>query len=140
MHVFLDTSGVLRAILNQTPLLVGWARWKAAYASELMGLEARRAFDRLRLEGYLDDESLALAHEELARVEQAISIVPLSRLVLAQSAMPMPTVVKTLDALHLSTALLLRSRRVSDLVFATTDQQQALAARALGFRVVGAEP
>jgi hypothetical protein len=33
---------------------------------------------------------------------------------------------------------LLRNQRVSDLVFATTDAQQALAARALGFRVLGA--
>jgi hypothetical protein len=49
----------------------------------------------------------------------------------------MGTVVKTLDALHVATALLLSERRGLDLTFATHDAQQATAARALGFACVG---
>jgi hypothetical protein len=45
----------------------------------------------------------------------------------------MPTVVKTLDAIHIASALAIRDRREVDLVFATHDTQQATAARALGF-------
>jgi hypothetical protein len=45
----------------------------------------------------------------------------------------MPTIVKTLDAFHLTTAVALRQRRAIDLLFATHDYQQATAARALGF-------
>jgi hypothetical protein len=43
----------------------------------------------------------------------------------------------TLDALHVATALLWRDGRTPDLVFATHDRQQARAARALGFEVLG---
>jgi hypothetical protein len=49
----------------------------------------------------------------------------------------MATPVKTLDALHLASALLWRERRSPDLIFATHDPQQARAARALGFECVG---
>ena len=50
----------------------------------------------------------------------------------------MPTVVKTLDAIHLASALLFAQYREAGLVFGTHDRGQATAARALGFMVVGA--
>jgi hypothetical protein len=49
----------------------------------------------------------------------------------------MATPVKTLDALHLASALLWRERSGDPLVFATHDPQQARAARALGFDCAG---
>jgi hypothetical protein len=45
----------------------------------------------------------------------------------------MPTIVKTLDAIHLASAIVIRERRGIELLFATHDTQQAIAARALGF-------
>jgi hypothetical protein len=50
----------------------------------------------------------------------------------------MPTIVKTLDAIHLASALAIRERRGIDLLFATHDNQQATAARALGFMCIEA--
>ena len=94
MKIYLDTSVILRYLLNQKPLIEGWGMWDEVWTSELMGLEARRTFDRLRLTGYLDD-------------------------------------------LGVVAAMVLKEERVSDLVFGTQDDQQALAARALGFRVSG---
>jgi hypothetical protein len=47
------------------------------------------------------------------------------------------TAVRTLDGLHLASALLYRESRREDLVFATHDRRQATAALALGFEVVG---
>jgi hypothetical protein len=49
----------------------------------------------------------------------------------------MATAVKTLDALHLASALLFRERREVSMIFATHDAQQATAARALGFVCIG---
>jgi len=48
--VYLDTSVALRILLRQPEPLKGWGEWEEAYASELLGLEARRTIDRLRLE------------------------------------------------------------------------------------------
>ncbi len=50
----------------------------------------------------------------------------------------MPTVVKTLDAIHLNSALLFQESREEKVVFATHDTRQAMGAKALGFEVIGA--
>lgn len=137
MTVYLDTSTVLRVVLGQKGALRIWGRWDGACASELLGVEARRALDRLRLDGALDDEQLGAFQAALAGVERTIDRIRLTRLVLDRAALPMAMPVKTLDALHLASALLWRERRDADLRFATHDPQQARAARALGFDCVG---
>ena len=60
-----------------------------------------------------------------------------TRPVLARAAQPFPVVLGTLDAIHLATALLWRERSDADLVMATHDATLGLAARAVGFRVIG---
>jgi len=137
MIVYVDTSVVLRLLLGQAKA-IEWRRWESAYSSEILGLEARRVIDRLRLESALDDAGVADAHQELARIDQHIGRVPVTRTLLRRAALPMPTVVKTLDAIHLTSSLMLQESRGGSLVFATHDHQQAMAARSFGFDVVGA--
>ena len=138
MTIYLDTSAVLRALLGDGDPLPEWGTWDRAYSSELMGVEARRAIDRLRLERALDDEGVADAHQALAAAERAIGVIRLTDEVLRRAGQPMPTVVKTLDAIHLASAVLFAQYREAGLVFGTHDRGQATAARALGFMVVGA--
>ena len=133
MIAYLDSSVPLRIFLGQRHGWDRWGRWKQAYSSALMRLECRRVVDRLRLEGALDDHGVADAGAEIRRLDRIVGRVALTPSVLDRASMPMPTVVKTLDAVHLATALLLRERRHADLVFVTHDDQQATAARALGF-------
>jgi predicted nucleic acid-binding protein len=136
--VYLDSSTVLRVLLRQKPILKEWGNWEKAYASEILGLEARRAIDRLRLEAALADETVALLQEELRLVEETLGSIPLTRAVLRRAAMPMATAVKTLDSIHLASALLYQERQGAGVVFATHDAQQAMAARALGLPCIGA--
>src|SRR5262245_34210740 len=119
MNVYLDTSVVLRPLLDQPRKLSTWGQWEAAYASELMGVECRRVLDRLRLEGVFNDQELAGAMERLAQMEKAIRRVRLTRSIILAASQTMPTVVKTLDAFHLVTAAAIRDRRHIELFFAT---------------------
>jgi hypothetical protein len=135
--VYLDSSVVLRVLLNQLGALDSWGEWDAAFSSELLSIESRRVIDRLRLEGRIDDEDVAQAHDELRRVEETLGIILLTRTIFRRAAAPMPTIVRTLDAMHLASAVVLRDFRDEPLTFATHDQQQATAARALGFDCVG---
>lgn len=137
MTIYLDTSAVLRALLGDGERLPEWGKWGRAYSSELMVVEARRAIDRLRLEHALDDEGLADAHQALASTRRAIGAIRLTPAILRRAGQPMPTVVRTLDAIHLASALLFAEHREAGLVFGTHDRSQATAARALGFEVVG---
>ena len=138
MILYLDSSIVLRVLLRQPRPLHAWGRWTRAHASEILHVEACRAIDRLRLEGALDDDGVADARGDLVSIEEGLAIIPLSPPVLERAAWPMATVVKTLDAIHLASAVLLRERRGVAAVFATHDPQQARAARALGFECLGA--
>ena len=139
MIAYLDTSVVLRVVFRQHPIWAGWGSWDEAWSSELMGVEARRTVDRLRLEQALDDEGVARSHESLAHIERAVGCIRLTRPVLRRTALPMATAVKTLDAIHLSSALLFAERQRAQPVFVTHDEGQGTAARALGFEIAGVE-
>lgn len=105
------------------------AEWQAAYSSELLGLEARRVINRQRLELALVDRGVAQAQQTLLEIEKGIGTILLSRLLLDRASLPMPTVVKTVDAIHLTIALLFQKRREKKLVFATHDTGQATGAK-----------
>jgi hypothetical protein len=133
VNVYLDSSVVLRSLLDQPKKLSSWGQWEAAYSSELLGVECRRVIDRLRLEGILDDEALVQTIEQLAKIEKTITRIRLTKSIIQAASRTMPTIVKTLDAFHLVSAIAVRDRRGIEMLFATHDSQQATAARALGF-------
>jgi hypothetical protein len=102
-----------------------------------MVVEARRTIDRLRFERALDDSGLADAHHALSARARTINLIRITAEILRRASQPMPTVVKTLDAIHLPSAQLFAERTNANILFGTHDRSQAIAARALGFEVVG---
>ena len=137
MIVYLDTSVVLRVLVKEASPLRSWGKWEEAASSDLMGVEARRAFDRSRLDGALDDDQVAELHQQLRQVEIRLRRIAVNRRILARAAQPMATAVKTLDAIHLASALLFQEARGASITFVTHDARQATAARALGFECTG---
>jgi predicted nucleic acid-binding protein len=133
MTVYLDSSVVIRPLFDQPGKLRSWGKWETAYSSELLGVECRRAIDRLRLLSLYDDRQVGAAMEQLGWIERTIKRIRLTKPIIAAASRTMPTLVKTLDAFHLVSAVAIRERRGIELVFATHDSQQAAAARALGF-------
>ena len=138
MIVYLDSSVVLRPLFDQPGKLKSWGQWQIAYSSELLGVECRRAIDRLRLLTLYDDRQVGEAMQRLGKIERTIKRIRLTGSIMLDASKTMPTIVKTLDAFHLVSAVAIRERRDIDLLFATHDEQQAAAARALGFVCIGA--
>ena len=136
MNVYLDSSVVLRPLFDHPGVLKSWGRWQEAYSSELLGVECRRAVDRLRLLGLYDDKDVGDVMQRLSIIERTIKRIRLSRSIILSASKTMPTIVKTLDAFHLVSAVAIRERRGIELLFATHDGQQAVAARALGFTCI----
>jgi predicted nucleic acid-binding protein len=108
-----------------------------ACSSELLRIESLRSLDRARILLRLSDSELAERREAVLAIIKGFHIARLESRVLERAADPFPTLIRTLDAIHLATALLVRAEH-EDLVFATHDERLALAARAVGFQVVGA--
>lgn len=96
-----------------------------------------RAVHRLRLEGRCDDLGLARLVAEIGRLCRMLHVVALTEGILDAAGGPFPTVVGTLDAIHLATAVRVRAHTGAATTFLTHDVQQATSARALGFPVEG---
>jgi predicted nucleic acid-binding protein len=136
VKVYFDTSVILRAILGEPGRLAEWSRVVTAVTSELTRVESLRALDRLRLDGGMSDREVGRRRASALRLLEGVQTVRVNRAVLDRAAEPFPTRLRSLDAVHLASAMLARAR-IPDLRFATHDDELAVAAEAVGLPVIG---
>jgi len=135
VKVYVDASVAVRRILKEPGAFTKWEEWEWIVASELLRIEVFRGLDRLRHTRELTLEQLAEGYAVLPNILEALQQVPLSAAVLNRAASTFPTPLGTLDAIHLSTALLWIEDNGEPLTFLTHDRQLAIAARACGLEV-----
>jgi predicted nucleic acid-binding protein len=136
---YVDSSVLLRIVLGEPHRLRIWSRITRPISSELIRMECLRTIDRARIRERLPDSAVVAYRTAALEQLEGFDLVKLDARILDRAADPFPTSIGSLDAIHLATALLARSR-VPDLVrFATHDVTQAAAARAVGFDVAGAD-
>jgi predicted nucleic acid-binding protein len=136
VNVYVDSSVLLRVVLDERGALREWRRIRRPLASELVRLECRRTIDRARIREGLGDEVVAQQRAAVLEVLDTFDVVPVDGVVLERAGEPFPTLLSSLDAIHLATALLARTQ-VENLHFATHDRELGTAARAMGFNVLG---
>jgi predicted nucleic acid-binding protein len=136
VNAYVDSSVLLRVILGEPKRLRSWGRIEMAVSSELIRVECLRTIDRARIQFKLSDEETARQRADALEAVDAIDLVPLATSVLERAAEPFPTLIGSLDALHLASALVVRVQ-YGDLLFATHDEALGIAARAMGFQVEG---
>jgi uncharacterized protein len=137
VKAYIDTSVLLRIVLAEPRPLTEWRSIDLALTSEITRVEALRTIDRARIELRLSDDDVAERRALVLGTLDGFHLAQLDRVVLDRAAEPFPTLLRTLDAIHLATALLSRQEH-QGLLFATHDAAQATAARSVGFRVIGA--
>ena len=136
MRAYLDSSILLRVVLGEPNRLREWSRISAAVTSEIARVECLRALDRLRLAGGMRDRELARRRATMLELLAGIEAVRLNRSVLDRASAAFPTQIRTLDAVHLASALSAFVRWPA-LRFATHDVELATAARSVGLPVIG---
>lgn len=136
-NVYVDSSVLLRVVLGEPGRLRIWPRITTPVASELIRLECLRAIDRARIQLRLEDDDVSVRRAAVLKAIETFSLVPIGPRVLERAADPFPTMLGSLDAIHLASALLVRDE-FEELSLATHDDELAVAARAVGFRVHGA--
>lgn len=139
MIAYVDTSVVLRIVLGEPDALAEWSRIRVALSSELLRVEMLRTIDRARIRHGLADPDVARQRADALATLVGITLVPLDQSVLARAADPFPTLLRTLDAIHLTSALRARTAHPA-MTFATHDRELGTAARAVGFSVIGTPP
>lgn len=137
MKAYIDSSVVLRIVLDQPGQLADVARLDEPLTSSLTLVEVLRTIDRIRLAGR---SAAALAEHYLKAREMVdhFAVIDLDATTLHRAAEPMRIPLGTLDALHLVTALRWCEASGETLLFATHDRELAEAAAVAGLEVVGA--
>ncbi len=135
MKCYLDSSVVLRYLLNGDQSLTKIKSFKAVGSSRLLQTECLRVINRYRLENLIDDDQLVEVTRALDLMLGGMQLFRISDPVLARAGGPFPVVVGTLDAIHLATALLWDPQ----VELFTFDKQLARAAESMGIRLLATE-
>jgi predicted nucleic acid-binding protein len=138
MIAYIDSSVLLRLALGQSNALPEWPAIERAVSSALIVTESLRTLDRVQLRVNLSDIEVAGRRSTLLALLDSLELVEIDSVVLDRAAQPMPTELGTLDAIHLASALLWKDLMGLDAIMATHDGSLGLAARAHGFKVLGA--
>ena len=134
---YVDSSVALRIALGSPKSLADWQSWSPAISSGLIEAECLRTLDRLRLVENISAEDLTARREWIYDFLTRLEVIEVSAAVLSRAAQPPPVPLRSLDAIHLASAMLWREIQDDQVQVATHDETLALAARAMGFPVIG---
>ena len=137
MHVYLDSSVLLRVLFGEENRLKEFKKIKSATSSVLLRVECLRTIDRIRKASNLSEEEYIKRTEFFYKFQSKIEIIPIHNEILNRASQPFSVTLGTLDAIHLSSAMLYRERLNTDLLFCTHDKSLSNAAKAVGFEVLG---
>lgn len=139
MTLYADSSAVLRWLFRETRgthierLLRDATK---VVCSRLTLVEVRRTIRRAVSQGVLDEVSSGTAFDAFAQAAARWGVLEISREVAerAERAFPMEPV-RTLDAIHLASAIVLR-QALPDLRLLSTDERMRASGARMGFEVV----
>lgn len=135
-RLYVETSYLLRVILEGDDALRPALLGEGLHTSALTLLEAARAIARARREGRLDAAGAREAGQRLATFERGCGIVALADDVLSKAREDFPEEpIRTLDAIHVASFRLL-DEQLGGFEVASCDSRVRRNAAALGFAVV----
>ena len=136
MRTYVDSSVVLRHILSGDEALNVLSISDEVGSSDLLIIECQRVLQRERMAAHLDDQQYSLSVGLLNTILERLYLIDMGPAVKRRAAGPFPTVIGTLDAIHLASAILWGEvESGSEIRILTHDKQLALCAHSLGIRV-----
>jgi predicted nucleic acid-binding protein len=136
MRTYVDSSVVLRHILSGDRALNVLSISDEVGSSDLLIIECQRVLQRERMAAHLDDQQYSLSVGLLNTILERLYLIDMGPAVKRRAAGPFPTVIGTLDAIHLASAILWGEvESGSEIRILTHDKQLALCAHSLGIRV-----
>jgi predicted nucleic acid-binding protein len=135
LYAYIDSSVVLRRLLEQSGAIPVLRQWRL-FSSQLVDVEVRRTLLRYHTEHVLSAASFARRVNEWNLVRDSIDLIPISNGIMQRAAEPFPTLIKTLDAIHLATAIGWAGQTQEPVIVLTHDRPLGIAASACGFPVV----
>lgn len=137
MIAYVDSSILLRLLLNQPGKYKHFSNIDYAISSRLLKAECLRSLDRARHLNLLTENIYVQVIPEFYAILDYFELIEISHRVLDRVGASFPVALGTLDAIHLSSAILWQENTGKTLVFLTHDTVLARAALASGFKVEG---
>lgn len=137
MIAYIDSSILLRLLLNQKGMFKEYSKIELPVSSLLLKTECLRTIERLKLTGVLDETSYYTVTQQLHESALSFEFIKISQSILGRAGAPMPGPLGTLDAIHLASALVWSEIKGTMPIFLTHDTQLGKAALAMGFKVYG---
>ncbi|MBE7411013.1 MAG: PIN domain-containing protein [Leptospiraceae bacterium] len=138
MNCYLDSSVALDWILHLKSVEpIGLKKIETIVSSELLEIECSRVLDRYRLQALLDDVKVSESKKKLKSLLESIGLIEITEKIKKRAKDSFPTIIGTLDAIHLSSALLWAEELRKPFVLLTRDKQMKVCSEALGIEVLG---
>lgn len=136
-HYF-DSSVLLRYAIRHTGAISDLGPFlHGSSSSVLTKVECMRVLDRWRLTREVSDALLAEARSRCLKLLSGLRLIELDGAIVELASQTFPLALKSLDALHLATALRMQQALGREVAILTHDQRLSLAAQSLGMAVVG---
>jgi predicted nucleic acid-binding protein len=138
LNQYVDASVILRIIAHSSGAL---PERQLLYptSSVLLQIECLRTLDRFQTSGELKRTEIPRTYAALHEAMRRIDLLKIDEAILERSGGQFGLPLKTLDAIHLVTAVAWRERINEEVTFLTHDKPLAAVAREYDFRVVGVE-
>jgi predicted nucleic acid-binding protein len=134
LKVYLDTSVILAFLLEGNDCLVKIPQEAEVGSSRLMWIELARVLERTIQSGTLTGEQVAAVRQSFESTSAGMVRLKINEAVQRRAEGSFPLVIKTLDALHLATAMEWSGTdRFQNMEIWTLDRQFNLCASAMGF-------
>lgn len=137
MIAYVDSSVLLRSLLKEEGRIRNFQEIKLGIASILIKIECLRALDRLKIENALTEDEFVEVRDLCFTTFRRMALIPLTDPVVECASQPWGIALRSLDSIHLASAILWRRSENTPLVFMTHDKRLAQAAKANNFSVVG---
>jgi predicted nucleic acid-binding protein len=138
VKLYVDSSVILRIIVGAANALDDWKTWRAPASSVLLQIECLRTLDRYQKSREITRAELPRSYTALHEAMSRTELLKIDGNILERAGGQFGLPLKTLDAIHLVTAVAWRERINEEVTFVTHDEQLAAAARAYDFPLLGA--
>jgi predicted nucleic acid-binding protein len=134
LKALIDSSLVLRYLLNGDESIFITREMDWVGASDLLYVECHRVLERVRIQNELSPEKHLEALDWLNAFFSGLDFIPIHNSIIRRAARPYPILLKTLDAIHLACLeFLCGEESAKDWAMLTLDSSLGRAARSIGF-------
>lgn len=137
MKAYVDSSVLLRLALRDPAPLAEWGELTEGCTSALTAVECWRTLDRLSLQRSITEAEETAYRAQLQQLLASLDTLDVTRGILLRASQPLPVTLKTLDAIHLATALTWLEDRHDPWLLATHDVALARAGARMGLGIIG---